>query len=89
MSDFELILMCALRYALGRRTYIVGVVADYITKELPNLSNACISNIIKDIDESRTNFFGDSDACDKESWTHLWAATILEREKRIGPDTSQ
>ena len=32
-QDYELILLAAFRYALGRKTYIVGTVVDYLLNE--------------------------------------------------------
>ena len=37
-KNFETILLCAIRYAIGRRTYIPSLVIDYITPLLPYLS---------------------------------------------------
>ena len=33
MKDLELIYICAVRYGLGRRTYITGVISDYLLKQ--------------------------------------------------------
>lgn len=37
-KDFETILLCAVRYAIGRQTYMPSLVIDYITPILPYLS---------------------------------------------------
>ena len=34
MSDYEHIVVSAVRYALGRMTYIVGITVDYVMKEI-------------------------------------------------------
>lgn len=39
ISDYEHMLISALRYAFGRRTYIAGMIAEYIENELPKLSD--------------------------------------------------
>lgn len=67
MSNTELIMSCALRYALGRRTYIVSVVVDYIISAIPHMSEQCRRVMIKDIREC-TNY---GDECDKEDWMRL------------------
>lgn len=35
MNNYENILVSALRYALGRRTYIVELTVEYINSEIP------------------------------------------------------
>ena len=48
MKDFDIILMCALRYAFGRRTYVVSIVKDYIRnyiKENPNMKEKFVKEI--------------------------------------------
>ena len=69
ITDYEQILISALRYAFGRRTYIVGMTAEYIENELPKLSDQCRAIMITDIERHR--LFGYSDECDKEDWMQL------------------
>ena len=38
-KNFETILLCAVRYAIGRQTYMPSMVIDYITPLLPYLSD--------------------------------------------------
>lgn len=38
-QDFEQMLISALRYALGRSSYITSLTAEYISKLIPDLSN--------------------------------------------------
>ena len=51
MKNKELILGCALRYALGRRTYIVGVVEESIMSEWNDLNPTCRASLVVDITE--------------------------------------
>lgn len=51
ISDNEHILICAVRYALGRMSYIVGIVAEYVANNRNELSENCIAIIIRDIEE--------------------------------------
>lgn len=67
ITDYEHMLISALRYALGRRTYIVGMTAEYIENELPKLSDQCRAIMIEDIE--RQEQFGDE--CDREDWMRL------------------
>jgi len=65
MSELEQIYVCAVRYALGRQTYITGVVSDYLQKQ--ELSTSCKCVIARDIEECKD--YGDD--CDKEDWIRL------------------
>lgn len=67
ISDFEHMLISALRYALGRRTYIVDLTCRYIERHMPILSDRCKDLMINDI-ESQKNY---GDECDKEDWMRL------------------
>jgi hypothetical protein len=72
MKDEELICLCALRYAIGRRTYITGVVADYLLTKIHLLSDTCRQQIIKEIQEADDLGGG----CDKEAWENLLKKAI-------------
>ena len=48
-KDFETILLCAVRYAIGRQTYIPSRVIDYITPLLPYLSEDVLKLIADEI----------------------------------------
>ena len=52
MSDYENIVVSAVRYALGRRTYIVGITVDYVMREIMDnkLSKKCLWVIRSDIE---------------------------------------
>ena len=80
MSNEEQILICAVRYALGRMSYIVGVVAEYDSVKQPGLSKECINIIIRDIEEE-LKWYHDAGQtlgmeCDERTWVRL-----LERFK--------
>lgn len=51
MSDYENMIISAVRYALGRLTYIVGLTVDYVLKDIENkkLSQKCLYIIKQDI----------------------------------------
>ena len=65
MTHLEQIYLCALRYGLGRRTYITGVISDYLLVQ--ELSDACKNNMIRSIEECED--YGHD--CDKVSWMRL------------------
>lgn len=72
MEDNELIDLCAFRYALGRRTYIVDVVATHLCHRLEKYS----INMLKRLQEEIRNAYSLGDACDK----YLWDALLEEVE---------
>lgn len=53
MSDYEHIVISAVRYALGRMTYIVSLTVDYVIKDIEEnkLSKSCLALIKRDIEE--------------------------------------
>ena len=72
----EHIYISALRYALGRRTYVVDMTVEYILEKLPRLSKQCMIVMIADIKGQEV--FGYGDDCDERDWMKLLAA--LEKE---------
>ena len=57
--------ICSIRYGLGRRTYITGLIADYlVTKEIPKESKKVM---IRDIEECKD--YGMD--MDKREWMKL------------------
>lgn len=51
MKPEEQMLISAVRYALGRQSYIVGVTRDFVYSNRRKLSRNCINIIIRDIEE--------------------------------------
>lgn len=51
MKPEEQMLISAVRYALGRQSYIVGVTCDFVASVKDKLSQNCINIIIRDIEE--------------------------------------
>lgn len=80
MTHEEQIIICAVRYALGRMSYIVDVVAEYIAVKQPELSKECIKIIIRDIEEELKRYHDTGQLlgmeCDERTW--LW---LLEKLK--------
>ena len=50
-ENFSTICLCALRYALGRQTYMPGLVQDYIKAHIKEIDSNAISVMIRDIDD--------------------------------------
>ena len=69
MTDTEQIYLCAVRYGLGRKTYITGVISDFMCSQ--KLSADCKDIMLRDISEAREdNRLGDE--CDKQEWEKLF-----------------
>lgn len=66
-EDMSMILVSAERYALGRRTYIVGWVCEFIKNNLHLLTNKDRQVMIRDIE----NPISYGDECDKAEWLNL------------------
>lgn len=75
ISDNEHILICAVRYALGRMSYIVGIVAEYVANNRNELSENCIAIIIRDIEEEIEMCHRLGQSCgmevDERTWVNL------------------
>lgn len=77
MTDYENILVSAVRYALGRHTYIVELTCRYIEGLIPTLSKQCKDIMAKDIEAEleRTEIY----PMDAQKWTRL--LIMLNREE--------
>lgn len=75
MTTEEQILICAVRYALGRQSYIVGVVAEYVNRIKGKLSKECRDIIIRDIGEDIAFYHNRGTTCgmdiDERTWLNL------------------
>ena len=67
-EDFGLILNCAVRYAIGRQTYVPSSVCSFITPLLPKLSDRTLWCLEKDI--ASADSYGDK-KIDKPVWMKL------------------
>lgn len=69
MTDYEHIVISAVRYALGRMTYIVNTTVEYVLKDIEEnkLSKFCLVVMLRDI-KTADDLGMD---CDKEQWQKL------------------
>lgn len=51
-DNFSTICLCAMRYVLGRETYMPGLVQNYIKAHINEINRATIAIMIRDIDEA-------------------------------------
>lgn len=77
-DDFETILVCAERYALGRQTYIPMLVINYIIPLLPKLSDKTLAVFERDIEDA--GYYGD-EIIDKPDWMRFLEKIKNERRK--------
>lgn len=50
-DDFQQMLVSALRYAIGRQSYIVGLTIEYIEWKIPLMDKKYLAIMSRDIDE--------------------------------------
>ena len=88
-KNFETILLCAIRYAIGRRTYIPSLVIDYITPLLPYLSYWMLGLMAAEIiDHNYEGGLGDK-MIDRPYWLNFKRKILAEMERRGNEDTEQ
>ena len=79
ISDEESILLCAIRYACGRQTYMPGIVIGYITPKLKEISTYALHIIDSDLTSSRSRSGGMGDEkIDKTGWIRFHDAVRSE-----------
>ena len=82
-KTFESILICAVRYAIGRQTYISSMVIDYITPLLSHLSYNTLRLISNDITEYGSYYGGlGDDMIDRPYWLAFKKKILAEMERR-------
>lgn len=78
-DSFGAVLNCAVRYCIGRQTYMPGLVIDRITPWLPLLSNRTLWCIDSDIEQADS--LGDPDV-DSPRWRKFQSDVQKEIERR-------
>lgn len=87
-KDLEEMLISAVRYSLGRRTYIVGDTVRFMTALLPQLSDWCINVMCRDLADEFTlaarvtTYSPLGDPCDVAEWDKFKAALESEINRR-------
>ena len=84
-KDFESILVCAVRYAIGRKSYMPSMVIDYITPLLPYLSYWILGLMAAEIiDHNYEGGLGD-EKIDRPYWLEFLRKIRLEMGGRNEP----
>ena len=78
---FGTVLNCAVRYAIGRKTYMPGLVIGFITPLIPHLSDKTLWCFDQDVTNARWEG-GYGDPCDERDWKKFLEAVRVERTKR-------
>lgn len=81
-DDFGSVCNCAVRYCLGRRSYMPSLVCGYITPLLPKLTDKTLDCFERDIAERKRTSFDFGDSCDYETWDAFYKAVCKEIEGR-------
>lgn len=79
---FGAVLNCAVRYALGRQSYMPHLVMDFIRPLLPSLSGKTLWCFDNDIEEAERNDCLGDPKSDAPEWRTFHAAVRAERIKR-------
>lgn len=81
-EDFGTLCICALRYCMGRQTYMPSLVQGICKAHLSELSDGSIDIIYEDCkDQKRMNLWGD-ERLDKPDWLRWHDAVAEERKRR-------
>lgn len=81
-DDFGAVCNCAVRYCLGRRSYMPSLVCGYITSLLTELTDRTLDCFERDIAERKRAGFDFGDSCDYETWDAFYKAVCREIERR-------
>lgn len=83
-DDFGDIMIMALKYALGKRTYVTSEVCDFVKQNIKHVNNRIRDVMIRDIEEyksKREQGFISDDSCDEHNFTDLLASL-----EKVGED---
>lgn len=72
------VFICAVRYCLGRCTYMPKLVTDFILPYIPYLENRTLSVMMRDIQEAPS--YGMD--CDRTMWMYFLQKLQYEADKR-------
>lgn len=92
-DDFGTIVTCAVRYSLGRLTYMPSLVQDFVTPLIPHLHRLALSALVRDVaqyehDLSATHPEGFRTQ-DNQGWHRLAEAAQAELCRRENRKTNE
>ena len=74
-DDLNTLLVCSARYAVGRRTYITGVIADIIKANVEYIDQHTAHHILEEIELARQHD-NLGDYCDVVEWEGVEKALL-------------
>ena len=80
-TDFSTIVGCALRYALGRYTYMPSTVKGFIGRHIEAITENDLNAMIRDI-EDKMKYNYNKEFPYKEQWLELRDNLVVEMKKR-------
>ncbi|MBO7728780.1 MAG: hypothetical protein J6S50_09750 [Oscillospiraceae bacterium] len=80
-QDFGTVLICAIRYTMGRQTYMPSLVRDFVRPFLPSLCDKTIEVMIQDCDFQRRNDLYGNEQIDKPKWIE-WERELKSEKAR-------
>lgn len=84
LTNDEHILICAVRYALGRMSYMVSIVCEYVASKHRELSPECIAIIVRDIEEDIELSHKMGRMCGMECDEREWLRLLETLKKKEG-----
>lgn len=82
-EDFGTICICAVRYAIGRRTYMPSLVQDFIRPYLPQFSSKTLGVLEQDIARAEELGYGyGHPTIDKPGWLKFLSDVRAEISRR-------
>ncbi len=89
--DLELLFNCAMRYCMGRRTYMPSVFCSCIKSIMGDLSLLTLERMKKDFenqaDDVKSGLSSWGDECDKEEWMQFKLVLDTELNTRTNQKT--
>lgn len=87
-DDKESIYICAVRYCMGRQTYMPSLVVSALKPELKDMSKNALAVMLKDCEEQESRNLWGSEIIDKPLWLQ-WRKLLeeeIERRKENGTE---
>lgn len=81
-DEFGAVCNCAVRYCLGRRSYMPSLVCGYLTPLLSKLDDNTLFCFKRDIEEHKKDGFDFGDSCDYKTWKQFYTAVQKEIDGR-------
>lgn len=81
-DDFGAVCNCAVRYCLGRRTYMPKLVQDFIYPYLKFLTDKTLAVFVRDIENCVKQNLSLGNSYDRENWLNFCTVVKQELERR-------